>query len=80
MRLNVSSAFPTVLRKHRLKQGLSQEALAELAGIHRTYVGLLERRKRNVSLPVAESLANALGIRLSRLIAECERTTKTNRS
>lgn len=68
----LSKAFALVLRKHRLAKGLSQERLAELAGIHPTYVGLVERCRRNPSLNVAQSLADALGLSLSRLIAEAE--------
>ncbi len=55
--------------------GLSQEALAEAAGVHHTYVGLVERGKRNPTIEVAERLARALGKKLSALIAQAERTT-----
>lgn len=68
----LSKAFALVLRKHRLAKGLSQERLAELAGIHPTYVGLVERSLRNPTLNVAQSLADALGTPLSHLIAEAE--------
>ena len=67
-----SKAFAVVLRKRRLAKGLSQERLAELAGVHPTYIGLVERFLRNPSLNVAKSLADALGVPLSRLIAEAE--------
>lgn len=68
----LSKAFALVLRKHRLAKGLSQERLAELAGIHPTYVGLVERFKRNPSLNAAKSLADALGMPLARLVSEAE--------
>jgi len=65
--------FGQVLRRHRLKQGFSQEVLAERAEIDRTYVGLLERAKRAAGLDVAKKLAVALGIPLASLVAEAEK-------
>ncbi len=46
-----------MVRKHRPQKGLSQEALAEAAGIHHTYVGLLERGERKPTIEVAERVA-----------------------
>jgi transcriptional regulator with XRE-family HTH domain len=57
------------LRRLRVERGLSQEALAELAEIHRNYLGGIERRERNVGLDNLERLARALGISLSELLA-----------
>ena len=55
-------AFGRRLRAFRLELGLSQEALADLAGIHRTYVGSVERGERNVALDNINALADALGV------------------
>jgi transcriptional regulator with XRE-family HTH domain len=56
------------LRAERAARGLSQEKLADLAGLHRTYVGSVERAERNVSLDNIEQLAVALGIDVSALL------------
>ena len=55
-------AFGQRVRSRRTGQGLSQEALADLAGIHRTYVGSVERGERNISLDNIHALADALGV------------------
>ncbi|MCK6427396.1 MAG: helix-turn-helix transcriptional regulator [Burkholderiaceae bacterium] len=57
------------LRALRAERGLSQEALADLADLHRTYVGSIERRERNVSLDNVERLAAALDVDIVELLA-----------
>jgi transcriptional regulator with XRE-family HTH domain len=52
---------------------LSQEELAELAEIHRTYIGDVERGTRNIALVNMTRIARALGVPLSRIISEMER-------
>jgi transcriptional regulator with XRE-family HTH domain len=54
--------FSANLRRIRTEQGLSQEKLAELAGLHRTYVSQAERGVVSISLDNIEKLAKALGI------------------
>lgn len=65
--------FAENLRKARLAKGHSQEDLAELAGLHRTYVGSVERAERNVSIDNMERLACAVGISLPALLQESKR-------
>ena len=65
-------AFGDAVRARRLAGGLSQEKLAELADIHRTYIGDVERGQRNIDLVNMFSIASALGISLSLLISEME--------
>jgi transcriptional regulator with XRE-family HTH domain len=62
-----------LVKKHRLAKKLSQEALAEKADVHPTYIGLLERGQRTPGIDVAERIANALGRKLSQLVAHAER-------
>lgn len=61
------------MRKHRERMGLSRAALAKLAGLHQTYIGLLEREERSPNLDTAKAIADALGVPLSRMIGEAER-------
>jgi len=62
--------FAENLRKARHAKGLSQEDLAELANLHRTYVGSVERAERNVSIDNMERLAVAVGVPLPSLLQE----------
>lgn len=57
------------LRASRHALGLSQEALAAICGLHRTYVGSIERGERSVSLDNIERLAVALGLDICDLLA-----------
>lgn len=65
--------FAENLRKARLAKELSQEDLAELANLHRTYVGSIERAERNVSIDNMERLAAAAGVTLPSLLQEGKR-------
>ena len=62
--------FAENLRKARQEKRLSQEDLAELASLHRTYVGSVERAERNVSIDNMERLAAAVGVTLPELLRE----------
>ena len=59
--------FGANVRAKRLALGFSQEALAALTGLHRTYVGSVERGERNISLRNIVRIAGALGLRPSDL-------------
>lgn len=65
---NVFERFGIRLREIRLKKGISQERLAELAGLHRTYVSSVERGGRNISLENIDRLATALGEPMAKLM------------
>ena len=62
--------FANNLRKARIELGLSQEALAAKARLHRNYVGSVERGERNVAIDNMGKLARALRIPLSTLLRE----------
>lgn len=62
--------FGARLREVREKAGISQEKLAELAGLHRTYVSSVERGKRNISLQNIERLAEALETTMAALMPD----------
>ena len=57
------------LRARRKELGISQEELADRAGLHRTYVGSIERQERNVSIDNIERLADALRLDVIDLLA-----------
>lgn len=67
---NYRKIFARKLREQRLLKGISQEELADLSGLHRTYVGSVERGERNVSIDNMGRLACALGIQLKELLTE----------
>jgi len=56
------------IRTYRKKHGLSQEELADLCELHRTYIGSVEREERNVSLSTLEVLARALEVSVPELL------------
>jgi len=64
---SINVRFGKKVREERLKLGLSQEALAEKAGVHRTYIGMIERAEKNITLENIEKIATALGMRIEDL-------------
>lgn len=71
--LELSDSFASVVEKHCLAKGLSRSALASEAGLHQTYIGLLERGQRSPNLDTAQAIARSLGCSLSQLIIEAEK-------
>lgn len=74
---SLSSSFGAVIRARRLELGLTQEQVAEFAGIHPTYVGMVERAERNCSLDIAQAISMALELPLSELIRLAEASIKS---
>lgn len=73
MERKIEILFGQVVRRYREKLGLSQEAFADVAGIHRTYVSSVERGKVQVSIGIAHQLAIALQVPLSRIWRDLEK-------
>jgi transcriptional regulator with XRE-family HTH domain len=61
-------AFGNAVRKYRHEKGISQEQLADQTGIHRTYIGGIERGERNPTLLMIYRIAEALGLNPARLL------------
>ncbi len=73
---SIQSVFGAEVRRRRLAAGLTQEALAERAGRHWTYIGAIERGTRNVTLAVIGDLAEALDVEPADLFPRVRRAKK----
>lgn len=62
------------MRKLRTNQGMSQEAFADLCGVHRTYMGAIERGEKTVTIETADKIAKALNLTVSQLFIELEKS------
>ena len=60
--------FGKKVRQERIKKGYSQEAFADKVGVHRTYIGMIERAEKNITLLNIKKLADGLGISVSELM------------
>lgn len=67
---NILIIFGEKVREIRKEKGLSQEELAHKADLHRTYIGMIERAEKNITLLNIEKIANALQINISNLLEE----------
>ena len=76
----IEKQFGERIRELRLARGLSQEELAFKSGMHRTYLGSIERGERNPSLKNIAAIAEALGVSLSQLFSFENRTSSAGRS
>lgn len=68
MKNEILKRFGNRLRDHRIEQKLSQEKLAELSGLHRTYIGMVERGEKNLSLKNIVRIAKALNLEVEDLL------------
>ena len=67
MKKDVLIKFGNKVREQRLLLGLSQEELAGRAGVHRTYVGMIERAEKNITLTNVEKIAKALKLSIDEI-------------
>ena len=65
---NILEIFGRNVQKYRKGKEISQEKLAEIAGVHRTYVGMIERAEKNITLRNMEKIANALNVKIKDLL------------
>jgi transcriptional regulator with XRE-family HTH domain len=68
----IAKQFGALVRRLRQERGLSQEAFAIKCGIHRTYIGSIERGEKTVSIETANKIAKALDMSLSQLFIQLE--------
>lgn len=69
---SLTQQFGLLIRRLRLQAGLSQEAFAERCGLHRTYIGAIERGEKTVTIETANKLARALTLPLSHIFLQLE--------
>ena len=67
---NILIIFGERVREIRKEKGLSQEELAHKADLHRTYIGMIERAEKNITLLNIEKIANALEVNIKELLRE----------
>ncbi|MBI4059107.1 helix-turn-helix transcriptional regulator [Candidatus Microgenomates bacterium] len=67
MKREILIKFGKKVRERRFELGLSQEELAARAGVHRTYVGMIERAEKNITLTNIEKIAKALDFSLDEI-------------
>ncbi|NTU57997.1 MAG: helix-turn-helix transcriptional regulator [Chlorobiaceae bacterium] len=66
---NIPLLIGRIIRTERVRQGLSQEKLAEVAGLHRTYIGMVERGEKNITLLNYVRISAALNVPMHALMA-----------
>ena len=71
--MDICKKFGIRVRDLRISSGLSQEVLGQKSGLHRTYIGGIERGERNISLINIEKIAKALSVPISSLMEDLEK-------
>lgn len=74
--MSAQEIFAQNMRIFRLRKGLSQEALAEKCGLHRTYIGSIEQKNSNITLETMQKIANALDVSPIQLLTNKNQSEK----
>ena len=69
---DLTRQFGALIRELRRANGLSQEDFADRCGVHRTYIGSIERGEKAVTIVTAQKLGRALGLNLAELFAQLQ--------
>ena len=72
MKKSLPIKFGEYIRKKRKESGLSQEKFAEKVAVHRTYVGMIERAEKNITLINIKKFAIGLGVSISTVFKEID--------
>jgi len=70
MNKEVLKKFGVEVKKMRKEKGLTQQQLADRVGLHRTYIGMIERSEKNITLINIERITIALGVKIKDLFSE----------
>lgn len=70
MKHEILIKFGNKVREERTKLGLSQEELAARAGVHRTYIGMIERAEKNITLENIEKICKTLNLKIKDLFVD----------
>ena len=76
----ILNIFGDNVRKHRRALNISQEELAHRAELHRTYIGMIERAEKNITLVNIQKIANALEVKIEDLTSVSNHDEETNKS
>jgi len=68
-KIELLKKFGEKVREERLKRGLSQEELAGKASVHRTYIGMIERGEKNITLTNIKKVASAFDLKIDQLLS-----------
>jgi len=72
----ILNIFGENVRMYRNQLNISQEELAFRAGLHRTYIGMIERAEKNITLINMEKIANGLGVKIENLLKDSKNGNK----